>query len=150
MTNKNVEYKSQAGITAVCGILSISSRYKLSSAWLLLPGFSAYRQCGKEVPSLTHIIGITDLFRLDHEYILKGYFFRKGRMKVTVSKIFKMLELGNIDNIEPLSNSYLVELGVVAPYGQDAIQEDMRNFAEQLKPLVQLEKDHRKIQQMQR
>lgn len=45
-----------------------------------------------------------------------------------------MLELGNIDNIEPLSNSYLVELGVVAPYGQDAIQEDMRNFAEQLKP----------------
>jgi len=46
----------------------------------------------------------------------------------------QMLELGNIDNIEPLSNSYLVELGVVAPYGQDAIQEDMRNFAEQLKP----------------
>ena len=46
----------------------------------------------------------------------------------------QMLELGNIDNIEPLSNSYLVELGVVAPYGQEAIQDDMRNFAEQLKP----------------
>ena len=45
-----------------------------------------------------------------------------------------MLEPGNSDNIEPLSNSYLIELGLVAPYGQDAVQEDMRNFAEQLKP----------------
>lgn len=32
-------------------------------------------------------------FRMDFEYILRGYMFRKGRMKITVSKIFKV---GNI------------------------------------------------------
>jgi len=29
-------------------------------------------------------------FRMDFEYILRGYMFRKGRMKITVSKIFKV------------------------------------------------------------
>lgn len=33
-------------------------------------------------------------FRMDFEYILRGYMFRKGRMKITVSKIFKV---GDID-----------------------------------------------------
>jgi len=33
-----------------------------------------------------------------------------------------------------MTSSYLVELSVVAPYGQEQVQEDMRNFAEQLKP----------------
>lgn len=59
--------------------------------------------------------------------------FRKGRMKVTVSKIFKIPE-------QAMSQSYLVELSVLAPTGQEGIGEDMRVFAEQLKPLVQLEK----------
>jgi len=30
------------------------------------------------------------LFRLDHEFVVKGYYFHKGRMKITVSKIFKV------------------------------------------------------------
>lgn len=37
-------------------------------------------------------------------------------------------------NLEPVSNSHLVELSVVAPQGQEQIGEDMKNFAEQLKP----------------
>jgi len=44
------------------------------------------------------------------------------------------------NEMEPISQSYLIELSVLAPTGQDAIAEDMRAFAEQLKPLVQLEK----------
>lgn len=86
--------------------------------------------------------------RMDFEYIARGYMFRKGRMKITVSKIFKM---GNINSkpgegVEPISQSYLVELSVLAPTGQDAIAEDMRLFAEQLKPLVQLEKiDYKRL-----
>ena len=65
--------------------------------------------------------------------------FRKGRMKITVSKIFKVSQ-------DPISQSYLVELSVLAPSGQDAIAEDMRVFAEQLKPLVQLEKiDYKRL-----
>ena len=33
-------------------------------------------------------------FRLDWEYVSKGLIFRKGRMKITVSKIFKIIPVG--------------------------------------------------------
>ncbi|XP_060573909.1 mediator of RNA polymerase II transcription subunit 18-like [Ruditapes philippinarum] len=86
-------------------------------------------------------------FKMDFEFVAKGYFFHKGRMKVTVSKLFKMNQPGDVNNLEPITLSCLVELSVVAPTGQEQIGEDMKNFAEQLKPLVQLEKvDHRKLQ----
>uniref|UniRef100_A0A0A9Y0L3 Mediator of RNA polymerase II transcription subunit 18 n=2 Tax=Lygus hesperus TaxID=30085 RepID=A0A0A9Y0L3_LYGHE len=78
--------------------------------------------------------------RVDFEYMARGYMFRKGRMKITVSKIFKLTNGKPQDTVEPISQSYLVELSVLAPSGQDAIAEDMRNFAEQLRPLVVLEK----------
>jgi mediator of RNA polymerase II transcription subunit 18 len=78
--------------------------------------------------------------RVDFEYITKGYMFRKGRMKITVAKIFKGT------GQDAISQSYLVELSVLAPSGQDAIADDMRFFAEQLKPLVQLEKiDYKRL-----
>ncbi|XP_031335143.1 mediator of RNA polymerase II transcription subunit 18-like isoform X2 [Photinus pyralis] len=74
--------------------------------------------------------------RMDFEYISRGYMFRKGRMKITVSKVFKM---GGLTN-KP----------VLAPSGQDAIAEDMRVFAEQLKPLVHLEKiDYKRLAHLQ-
>lgn len=81
--------------------------------------------------------------RVDFEYTNRGYMFRKGRMKVTVSKIFKV---GGIPLNEPISQSYLVELSILAPTGQEVIAEEMRVFAEQLKPLVQLEKiDYKRL-----
>ncbi|XP_043275527.1 mediator of RNA polymerase II transcription subunit 18 [Venturia canescens] len=84
--------------------------------------------------------------RLDFEYIVRGYMFRKGRMKVTVSKIFKMIPGKLPESVEAISQSYLVELSVLAPSGQDAIAEDMRIFAEQLRPLVQLDKiDYKRL-----
>uniref|UniRef100_A0A8C2I7S7 Mediator of RNA polymerase II transcription subunit 18 n=1 Tax=Cyprinus carpio TaxID=7962 RepID=A0A8C2I7S7_CYPCA len=61
-------------------------------------------------------------FRMDHEFVAKGQVFRKGAMKVVVSKLLRVL------------------LSVLAPAGQDTVSEDMRSFAEQLKPLVHLEK----------
>ncbi|XP_043931615.1 mediator of RNA polymerase II transcription subunit 18 [Protopterus annectens] len=79
-------------------------------------------------------------FRMDHEFVAKGHIFRKGIMKVVVCKIYRILISGNTDNIEPLSLSYLVELSIVAHAAQDSVSDDMRNFAEQLKPLVNLEK----------
>uniref|UniRef100_T1H324 Mediator of RNA polymerase II transcription subunit 18 n=1 Tax=Megaselia scalaris TaxID=36166 RepID=T1H324_MEGSC len=79
--------------------------------------------------------------KIDFEYFSKGYMFRKGRMKITMSKILKV---GKGD--EALSQSQLVELSVLAPTGQDAIGEEMKSFAEQLKPLVQLEKiDYKRL-----
>merc|ERR1712098_845120 len=73
--------------------------------------------------------------RLEYEYISRGLIFRKGRIKVTVSKIFKVGSSGsNMDNLEGVTSSHLVELSVLAPSGNDAVAEDMKNFAEQLKP----------------
>lgn len=88
-------------------------------------------------------------FRMDHEFVVKGFYFHKGRMKITVSKFYKMNQPGitTNDTIETVCPSYLVELSVVTSSGQEAVGDDMKNFAEQLKPLVTLEKtDHRKIQ----
>lgn len=100
--------------------------------------------------SSTIIDFLTELgCRLDFEYIARGYMFRKGRMKITVSKIFKMGGNKPGESVEPISQSYLVELSVLAPSGQDAIGEDMRIFAEQLRPLVQLEKiDYKRLGNM--
>ncbi|GBM25610.1 Mediator of RNA polymerase II transcription subunit 18 [Araneus ventricosus] len=73
-------------------------------------------------------------FRLDYEFVLKGFMFRKGRMKVTVAKVCRLLQQNNPDSIEPVSQSYLVELSVVAPTGQEALADEMKAFSEQLKP----------------
>ncbi|RZF34930.1 hypothetical protein LSTR_LSTR011424 [Laodelphax striatellus] len=84
--------------------------------------------------------------RLDFEYIVRGYMFCKGRMKITVSKIYKMGQGKPPESLEPVSQSYLVELSVLAPSGQDAIADDMRAFADQLRPLVILEKvDYKRL-----
>lgn len=86
-------------------------------------------------------------FRLDYEFVMKGFMFRKGRMKVTVAKVYRMLQQNNPETIEPVSQSYFVELSVVAPSGQDELADEMKAFSEQLKPLVQLDKmDHRRLQ----
>ncbi|XP_041090140.1 mediator of RNA polymerase II transcription subunit 18 [Polyodon spathula] len=79
-------------------------------------------------------------FRMDHEFVAKGHIFRKGALKVVVFKLFRILLPGNTESTEPLSLSNLVELSVLAPAGQDIVSDDMRNFAEQLKPLVHLDK----------
>ena len=58
-----------------------------------------------------------------------------------MSKIFKVGSSGsNMDNLEGVTSSHLVELSVLAPSGNDAVAEDMKNFADQLKPLVMLDK----------
>lgn len=76
-------------------------------------------------------------FRMDHEFVTSGHIFRKGAMKVVVCNVSRVLVPGNT---ERMSLSHLVELSVLAPAGQDTVSEDMRSFAEQLKPLIHLEK----------
>ena len=96
-------------------------------------------------------------FKLDFEYFAKGFMFKKGRMKVIVAKIRRVPPNDHLHDANPsananaasaesVSNSYLVELSVVAPAGQDGLAEEVKAFAEQLKPLVHLDKvDHRRI-----
>ncbi|CAN7940628.1 unnamed protein product [Ixodes hexagonus] len=86
-------------------------------------------------------------FRLDFEFVLKGHIFQKGRMKVIVAKVFRLLQQGNPDSCEPVSQSHLIELSVIAPAGQESLGDEMKAFADQLKPLVELEKiDHTRLQ----
>ncbi|XP_022662266.1 mediator of RNA polymerase II transcription subunit 18-like isoform X1 [Varroa jacobsoni] len=88
-------------------------------------------------------------FRLDFEYVVKGHMFQKGRMKVLVQKVFRVCQSGNPESLEPVSQSYLIELSVLAPPSQENLGEEMKAFAEQLKPLVELEKvDHTRLQIM--
>lgn len=56
-------------------------------------------------------------FRMDYEFVVKGYLFRKGIMKIMVYKIFRILVLGNIESIEVLLFFYFVELSVVVLVG---------------------------------
>jgi len=85
-------------------------------------------------------------FRVEYEFMVKGYQFRKGRMNIVVSKIFRMAQGKPPDGLEPVSSSYLVEVGILAPAGEDIVADDVKSFAEQLKPLVQLEKiDQRRL-----
>ncbi len=56
-----------------------------------------------------------------------------------MSKIFRVSLPGGPTE-EPLTQSHLVELSVLAPSGSDAVADDMKNFSEQLKPLVMLDK----------
>ncbi len=76
--------------------------------------------------------------RLEFEFVAKGFIFRKGRIKVTVSKVYG--PGSQQEAPEPISNSHLVELSVLAPSGNDSVAEDMKNFSDQLKPLVNLDK----------
>jgi len=89
-------------------------------------------------------------FKLDYEFLSKGFMFKKGRMKVLVSKVSRVPDQSGPPQSEPLliSHSYLVELSVVAAStGQEGLADEVKAFAEQLKPLVYLEKiDHRRLQ----
>lgn len=85
-------------------------------------------------------------FVLEYEYIVKGYMFQKGRLKITVSKILKVHSSGNPDIVDTFTGSHLVELSIVTAHCHEQIQDDIKNFADQLKPLVHLEKiDHKRL-----
>ena len=41
-------------------------------------------------------------FRLDYELVVKGFLFRKGKMKIIVSKLYKVLNHGKFDQVSQL------------------------------------------------
>ncbi|XP_072172109.1 mediator of RNA polymerase II transcription subunit 18-like [Diadema setosum] len=97
----------------------------------------SYQDCAtsENLPNFLEEIG----FKLDYEFVTEGYMFRKGRLKITMSKLYKFNQAAE-GKLEPVSGSHLVELSVVAPSGSENVAEDMRTFAEQLKPLVVVDK----------
>ncbi|KAA0201521.1 hypothetical protein HAZT_HAZT005409 [Hyalella azteca] len=81
--------------------------------------------------------------KVDHEYVSKGYIMRKGRIKVTVFKIFKV---GGKEVQEGVTKSHVVELSALTTRVDEAIATDLRIVADQLKPLVNLQNlDYRRL-----
>lgn len=85
--------------------------------------------------------------RHESEFVLKGYYFVKGHMRITVSQVCRVGGVNDPQSAQPISDSYLVEISLMATVQQDTLAEEIKGFSEHLKPLVHLEKiDHRKIQ----
>lgn len=87
--------------------------------------------------------------KADHEFITKGYIMKKGRIKVTVFKMYKIgAGMSNVskDSSEQMTMSHMIELSVLTTKTDLSVAEDLRNLADQLKPLVQLERiDYRRL-----
>ena len=48
--------------------------------------------------------------------------------------VLQILSSGNPDIVDALTGSHLVELSIVTAHCHDQIQDDIKNFADQLKP----------------
>ena len=79
-------------------------------------------------------------FQFDHETILRGYLFKKGRIKICVSKLHKIPERGKFQNAMQMTDSVLVEMTLNTLVQQDSLCDEMKAFAEYLKPIVILDK----------
>ncbi|CAF1158796.1 unnamed protein product, partial [Didymodactylos carnosus] len=85
-------------------------------------------------------------FQFDYEFVAKGWIFRKGRIKIMVAKIFQCLERcrGGLENdmknlseiLRPFTTSHFVEMSLIGAMHEDKLGEEMRSFAEQLKPMT--------------
>ncbi|UJR31690.1 hypothetical protein I4U23_019171 [Adineta vaga] len=84
-------------------------------------------------------------FAHDYEYYAKGDIYRKGRIKITVAKISTPPERNRNDmnpmvNRRLFTNSCFVEMSLIGSMHDDKVGDEMKSFAEQLKPLISLEK----------
>ncbi|GAV03606.1 hypothetical protein RvY_14002 [Ramazzottius varieornatus] len=85
-------------------------------------------------------------FNMDYEYILKGFTFAKGRVRISVGRMMKTAHEVNmqVEAAEALSGSYLVEVATVV-FGGSATNEEnpekeILQVAELLKPIVDLKR----------
>ena len=95
-----------------------------------------------EVDATDNIIPFLEYigFQFDHETTLRGYLFKKGRMKICVSKLHKIPEKGKFQNAMQMTDSFLVEMTLSTLVQQDSLCDEMKAFAEYLKPIVVLDK----------
>ena len=73
--------------------------------------------CSENVTSFLTELG----FRADTEFLNKGYLYRKGRVKIVLSKLCKMKEPGRPEeqNLIPLTKSHFVEVSVTVLTGTE-------------------------------
>ena len=84
--------------------------------------------CSENVTSFLTELG----FRAETEFLNKGYLYRKGRVKITLSKLNKMKEPGQSADANriPLTKSHFVEVSVTVLTGtEDPGKLSTLNFA---------------------
>lgn len=71
--------------------------------------------CSENVTSFLTELG----FRASFEFLNKGYLYRKGRLKIVVSKLCQMKEPGKTEDTIPMNNSHMVEASITVPAGSE-------------------------------
>ena len=79
-------------------------------------------------------------FNLEMEMIIRGHLFHKGRLKITVSKI--IAPSGPSGEMQPVTASNLVEISCIMSAGHENVGDDVKRFADLLKPYVRMDKMH--------
>lgn len=79
-------------------------------------------------------------FIIEYDFVSQGWQFKKNRLRATVSKIYRMLSPPNTDQLIPLSKSHFVEVSLISGSGNEQAANEVYQFSESLKPLVNLEK----------
>lgn len=88
-------------------------------------------------------------FRAEYEFVSQGWLFRKNRLKARVAKIYRPVAPPQLDKLAPLTKSHLVEVSTISNSGDEQAANGVQIFAEQLKPLVNLEKKDPRRSEMQ-
>lgn len=73
-------------------------------------------------------------FKYESEFVLKGYYFVKGHMRIIVSQVCRVINVNDPQSAQPISDSYLVEISLMTTVQQDTLAEEIKAFAELLKP----------------
>lgn len=85
-------------------------------------------------------------FVVEFEFVHQGFIFRRNRLKATVSKVYKLISPANTEQLSPITKSHLIEVSTISGSSNEQAANDVHMFAEQLKPLVCLDKiDSRRI-----
>lgn len=79
-------------------------------------------------------------FVMEYEFITSGWIFRKNRIKTLVYKVHQIPKPNNLEQTIPLTNSHCVEVSLIASSSNEHVTNELVNFADQLKPLINLEK----------
>lgn len=116
---------------AYTGQLELGDAHRLSAVRT-----SVYSSCSQNLMDCLKELG----FIVVSELILRGHLFRKGQMKVSVFKLYQPGESGDLESAQAVSDHYLVELSAIAPSGQENVGGELKSFADQLKPIVAMEK----------
>ncbi|CAJ0944613.1 unnamed protein product, partial [Mesorhabditis belari] len=103
----------------------------------------------KVIDSVMHSVNMMEFIkalglRMEYEYITEGKVYTCGKIKIVLNKLKKCESPGRYDvsHVKPFTNAVLVEVSTALPDGVEYMQEakQLRAFADQLLPLVKMEK----------